>query len=240
MLLIGSSAIKHHFKDFRRNPKDLDYAVSKKMNSVKGIEYLYNPILGNLDGIADPDTLYTIKSSHVVGWDIKWEKHLYDIFFLGQKGCKLKKDLFLNLYKFWNNLHGENKRSNLDMSASDFFNNALTSPHDFYHTLINENPIYKKVLKDGAEVDVCENKFNLLSFEDKLDLVREEVMVMAYERYSKVYSFPKAYSVMLKKFILNHAPLWEAIFIVENHSKLYKPPFNYYKKINEYYEKVNS
>ena len=140
--------------------------------------------------------------------------------------------LFYKLYKFWNTIHNKNNRSNLDMSSNEFFNNALKTPHDYYHTLLNESPIYTKILKDGAEVDVSEDKFNDLSFEDKCNLVREEVMVMAYERY-KNYNFMKAYSIMLKKFILNHAPIWEAIFIIENYIILHRPQFDYFKKIEE-------
>lgn len=232
MLLIGSSAIKHHFPDFRRVPKDVDYAVSTKMESKKGLEYLYNPIIGNEDGIASPNLIYTLKISHVIGWDIKWERHMFDIQFLKQKGCKIDMNLFNKLYEFWNIHHGHNRRSDLDMSAEDFFNNALKTPHDYFHTLLNPSPTYLKVLKDDAEVDVCENKFNLLSFEEKCDLVREEVMVMAYERYKKT-NYMEAYGIMLKKFILSHAPIWEAIFIIENFVTLHKPLYNYFKVIEE-------
>jgi hypothetical protein len=42
-----------------------------------------------------------------------------------------------------------------------------------------------------------------------------------------------AYSRMLKKFVRSHAPLWEAIFILENYTRLHRPAFNYFKKIND-------
>lgn len=232
MLLIGSSAIKYHFPDFPREPKDTDYAVTEHTFNTKGIEYLYNPIIGNLDGIATPNILYTLKISHVIGWDIKWEKHMFDTQFLKSKGAKLNLNLFHNLYSFWNEHHSQNKRSDLNMTADEFFDNAVTCiyDHDFLHTLLNPYPTFKHVLKDGAEVDVDENKFNTLTFEQKCDLVTEEVMVMAYERFYKM-KWMHAYSKMLKKFILNHAPLWEAIFIIENFKTLHKPKFNYFKKI---------
>lgn len=78
MLLIGSSAIKYHFPDFPRIPKDKDYAVNDKtlLNS-REIEYLYNPIIGHLIGVADIDTLYTLKISHVIGWEINWDKQMF-------------------------------------------------------------------------------------------------------------------------------------------------------------------
>jgi len=232
MILIGSSAIKHHYPDFKRIPKDHDYAVSTKTKSTKSIEYLYNPIIGDKEGIASPDLLYTLKISHVIGWDINWDKHMFDIQFLKNKGCKLDYDLFQKLYEFWNINNGFNNRSDLNMTSEEFFNNALKTPHDYYHTLLNPYPIYQKILKDGAQVDVCQDKFNKLSFDEKCDLVREEVMVMAYERY-KNYHYMKAYIMMLKKFIISHAPIWEAIFIIENFITLHKPKFNYIETINK-------
>jgi hypothetical protein len=118
------------------------------------------------------------------------------------------------------------------MSSEDFFNNALKCEynHDYLHTFLKNPPTYTKVLKDGAEVDVSETKFNNLSFEEKCDLVKEEVMVMAFERYSKFY-YRNAYAKMMKKFIISHAPMWEAIFIIENYMSVYKPDYNFLKKI---------
>ena len=234
MLLIGSSAIKHHFPDFQRQPKDLDYVVDYEKPNVSGIEYLYNPVIGHLEGIADVNTLYTLKISHLAGWDINWDKHMFHTQFLKSKGAMIDSDLFYKLHSFWNEYHSPNKRSDLDMTADSFFDNAIVSKydHDFLHTLINPIPAYTKVLKDGAEVDVCEKKFESLSFEDKYNLVTEEVMVMAYERYQRI-GWQHGYTKMLKKFILSHAPIWEAIFIIENYKILHKPPFNYFKTIND-------
>lgn len=232
MILIGSTAIKHHFPDFPREPKDLDYAVPTTKSNIKGIEYLYNPVIGGLFGIASPDMLYTLKVSHLIGWDINWDKHTFDAQFLKSKGAKLDLDLFNKLYQFWNSYHNENRRSDLDMTADEFFDNVVKCEydHDYLHTLLNPHPTFNYVLKDGAEVDVCEGKFNNLSFEQKCDLVIEEVMVMAYERYYKS-GWMHAYTKMLKKFILSHAPIWEALFIIENYKSLHKPTFNYFKTI---------
>jgi hypothetical protein len=237
MLLIGSKAIKYHFPDFKREPKDLDYAVLTETRSDRtgdiAIEYLNNPILGHLSGVASPDTLYTLKMSHVVGWNLNWEKHMFDLQFLRNKGAKLNLEMFNQLYNFWKDVHGKNKRSDLKMTAEDFFNNALKCEHghDWLHTIINPIPTYTKVLKDGAEVEVCPIKFEQLSFDEKCALVEEEVMIMAYERYKKI-GYQHGYSRMLKKFIISHAPLWEAVFIVENYVRLHKPPFNYFKHID--------
>ena len=125
-------------------------------------------------------------------------------------------------------------RSDLEMTADQFFNNAMKNSglHDTIHTFLNPIPTYTMVLKDGAEVEVDKDKFDALGLEDKWALVREEVEVMAWERYRKD-DFRIAYSKMLKKFILNHAPLWEAVFIIENFVTLHRPNRNYYQLIEE-------
>lgn len=239
-MIVGSYCILYHFPDFYRKPKDLDYIeggpVPMNPNDYK-VECLKNPVLldaekYNSSGYCSKDNLYTLKMSHMF-WDIRWEKHISDIMFLKDKGCKLNRDLFFKLYDYWNTVHEPNRRSNLQMSSEDFFTNALNleHSHDFVHTLIKEVPTYTLILKDGAEVEVDENKFNQLTFEQKCSLVKEEVFVMAWERYSK-YLHYIAYQKMLKKFIINHAPLWEAIFILDNFKELKTPCFNGVKGFN--------
>ncbi len=238
IILIGSQAIKNHFPDFSRKPKDLDYIITNSpepnTKSTREIEYLHNPVFdGYPHKMLLPNDLYTLKISHLF-WDINWDKHMFDVQFLKSKGCELDMVLFYKLYTNWNVEHGKNVRSDLNMSATDFFDNAVSCEydHDDIHLLINPNPIYKKIHKDGEEVDVDSDKFELLSFEDKCDLVREEVYVMAWERF-KHMPYKHAYSRMLKKFIMNHAPMWEALFIIENYIILHKPIINYYKKIED-------
>lgn len=227
MILIGSGAIKHWFPDFPREPKDLDYIGRGKNGN--GVEYHDNDVFKYYGhSIMLPDDLYTLKMSHLF-WNINWDKHMFDVQFLRNRGCKLKLDLFHLLYNYWNQVHGKNKRSDLKMSAEDFFDNAVKCDyrHDDLHTLLNQTPTYMKVLI--GEVEVGEEKFNNLSFEEKCDLVTEEIMVMAWERYKGDHRL--AYSRMLKKFIISHAPIWEAIFIIENYILLHKPKFNFFKKI---------
>lgn len=234
-IIIGSTATRHYFPDFPREPKDIDYAVKERITgSTREIEYLVNPVLFNYTDAEylPPDMLYTLKVSHIF-WDIFWEKNMWDIQWLLEKGCKLNKQLFDDLYEYWNGYHGKNHRSKLDMSADEFFDNAITCPvpHDDLHEMLKEVPTYTKVLKDGAEVDVSEDKFNALSFDEKRDLVMEEVMVMSFER--KFHSNYKiSYGRMLRKFIRNHAPMWEALWIIENFKKLYKPDFDYFTFLN--------
>lgn len=233
MILIGSKAIKHWFNDFPREPKDTDYIVTwKPLNKEPGLEYHFNEILDRYPApVLSANDLYTLKISHLF-WDIKWEKHMFDVQFLRKKGCKLDYDLFKKLFNYWCDVHGTPKRSNLDVTAEDFFNNALKKyDHDYLHTLINPAPTYKKVLKDGEEVAVDEQKYHALSHEEKLELVREEIYVMAYERLAG-RTYRAAYSWMLKKFIIHHAPMFEALFIIENFIELHRPIINYKQKLD--------
>lgn len=255
MILIGSTAIKYWFPDFPREPKDVDYAVKDKgiLKSDRETEFLLNPVFcdfvgyrnmyRNTGNVPTADEIYTLKMSHLF-WDVNWDKHFFDVRWLKDRGCVLIRPLFDELYQFWNKYHGTNKRSKLDMTAEDFFDNAVKCPyeHDWLHTLLQNPPTYTKVLKDGAEVDVSEEKFDNLSEEEKASLVKEEVMVMSYERkFHKDYRH--SYGRMLKKFIINHAPMWEALWIIENFKLVYKPDFDYFNylnnKINEHTSHFN-
>ena len=255
MIIIGSTAIKYWFTDFNREPKDFDIILyedeplSKEFesNGYK-VETLLNPILlqfckqdlSQVSPYLNPNSLYTLKMSHMF-WNLNWDKHMFDIQFLRKKGCQLNIDLFTDLYQYWNEFHGKNKRSDLKMTSDDFFNNVLDYPilHDDMHQILvqheyfeNKVPTYTKILKDNCEVEVCETKFNQLSHTEKCNLVIEEVMIMAEERYN-TFPYRIAYGKMLMKFVISHAPIWEAIFIIENYIELHKCPFNFNKFFNK-------
>ena len=237
-ILIGSKAIKHWYADFTREPKDTDFAVDEKgTSSDPNTEHLYNPVLFKFtnDEILSPGFLLTLKASHLF-YDTNWDKHMFDTQFLVKKGNKIKKDLFLELVDFWKDYLPEVRRSKLDMTKEDFFTNKVNydvAEHDILHTFINPEPLYKVILKDGCEVNLDESKWDNLNDETKMELVQEEVYVMAYERYRKL-DYRKAYHRMLNKFIMTHAPLFMIPFIVENYIKMLKPKFNYYERIERH------
>ena len=240
-ILIGSSAIKHWFPDFPREPKDIDYAVLHPKSREGDIEYLENPVLFEFcdELIASPGILYTLKISHLFWHPEQFEKHMFDVQFLRQKGCTINKPLFHKLYSYWTGKFGVNKRSNLQMSAEDFFDNAVKCEHDhdYLHTVLIKHPHFKgqalptytKILV--GEVEVGEHLFNTLSHEEKCNLVIEEVMCMAFERMFHS-NYKVNYYRMLKKFLMNHAPLWEATFIIENWIELHTINFDFITFIN--------
>lgn len=249
-MIIGSVAMKHWFPEFNREPKDIDVILGQHQkwdtDGEYRLEILQNPILleyynNDMPDYCPSDILLTLKMSHLF-WDLNWEKHMFDTQFLLGKGILYNKDLFYKLYEHWNQYHKKNKRSDLKMTADKFFNNAIKFPvgHDELHYLLVDRPAFLDILKDGEDVDVCEHKFNLLNHEKKCNLVTEEIMVMALERYSNLH-YRQAYSKMFKKFIISHAPLWEALFIIENFKQLYKPKFNYFNHLNQkIYESVSN
>ena len=251
-LVIGSTAIKHWFPDFPREPRDLDYVVNIKgmWSKEEGVEYLENDWLYlqqdkyAKDGYLLPDALLTLKISHSF-WELdngSHSKHLWDISFLVEKGCKFIPDLFYKLFTYWEGIHGKRKSSDLEMTATDFFDNALPKEfeHDHLHEILithpyfesQESPTYTKILI--GEVEVSEDKFNLLSEREKYNLVFEEVCVMSWEkgRFPEDMYWKRKYSRMLKKFLLNHCPLWEGIWILQNYKQLSQPPFNYQNYLN--------
>lgn len=252
MVIIGSKAIKHYFPDFPREPKDIDIICNDtteecinnrwdELMLIKGekrIERLSNPILleryshnkSNLLVCLSTNDIYTLKISHMF-WDIKWNKHMFDIVFLTKKGCNFDENLFWDLYKYWEEKHGKRKTSDLTKSTDTFFNNALKKyDHDYLHTIINLNPLYKRILVEDDKVTTSQSKWENLTRQEKLDLIREECYVMAFERLAD-RDYRTAYSWQLKQLILHHLPLWQAIFAIENYDKLRKPIINYKEKI---------
>lgn len=243
MLLIGSRAIKHHFPDFRREPKDTDYAVMEKLpgDRPNRTEYLEIPELCSLyepGSIIEPDDLYTLKMSHVF-WSILQEKHLSDLSFLKLRGCKLNPELFKTLYRHWEMKHGPNVRQNFDKANEEFFNDHVKREmdHDDIHAIMNPEPLYKLAKEDLGYAAISQRIFTILPLETQMDIVREEAYVLAIERFlipGTGVHWRVAYARMLRAMIGRLTPLWLGIFIADNYSILNKPKFNFYKKFNDH------
>lgn len=245
MLIIGSTALKYHYPDFKRNPGDFDIVggrdrftledLSKQWGDLK-VEHLHNPVILKYQeyGYIKPELLLSLKISHLF-WDINWFKHMFDIQFLLSKGVKYDLKLINELIEFWKTQHKNIRRSNLESGKEDFFTNAVNvdeNEHDYLHTLINPTPMYTLLLKEGCEVELDESKFHAMTFEQKCDVVFEETAVMAWERYKKNH-FREAYKLQLKDNIMKHFPQYIALFAIENYRELERPKYNYREKINK-------
>lgn len=244
-IIIGSTAMKRWYPEFPREPSDLDIVVKSKegLKGSKEVEYLLNPVLfkheKSKEGYISPDLLLTLKVSHLF-WDINWEKHLFDTQWLLEKGHKVNREAFEEFLQYWKETKPKIKRSNLEMSKEEFFDNAVnkdTLEHDELHKLINPVPMYTRLLKEGAEVELDISKFEKMSHEDKLEVVREETYVMAYERFKGVY-YKRAFKRMLKKCIIQHFPKEIAIFALLNYKVLEVPSINFIKTIEDGLRKV--
>ena len=222
-LIIGSTAIRYYFPDFNRNPKDIDVAVLKDKPREGNKEFLVNPVILKYQesGYLEPNLLLSLKISHLF-WDINWDKHLYDVQFLLSKGCKYDLGLIQELRIFWDSYLPKVRRSRLEMNKEDFFTNNVNEDveqHDYLHTLLADIPAYTKLLREGCEVELDENKWHALSLEEKCDVVFEETAVMAFERY-KIVDYRVAYKRQLKDNIIKHFPFYITIWSIENYKNL--------------------
>lgn len=222
--LIGSKALLHWYPDLGRVPSDTDYAVSEEVIiKTIGVEYLYNPIFKQFNNsIATPEQLLALKVSHLF-WDTNWDKHMFDVQFLLDKGIKLNLELYGQFREFFEGYLPTIKRSALNQSKEEFFTNAVNEDvdeHDKLHLLLAEVPAYTKILKDGCDVEVDFNKFENLSFEEKIDVVIQEAAIMGFERYSSKIPWYKAYHIQLKQNIMKHYPEPIALFAIHNYKQL--------------------
>lgn len=228
-----------YFKD--RVAKDLDYFSDKP---IEGGDVFYHPRLeeyefwaGDTERVASIDELYTIKMSHIF-WDLRngsWEKHARDIMTFHEFGnADLIPDLYKLLYEIWGEVHGK-KKANLSQMAKDFFNDKVVRiyEHDSIHASVAyyDAPLYERILADGEEVKVDKSKFDVMSCDDKLKLVREEVYATALERLiipsNYTYSPRRAYAWALRRTVTSLARGWFALFIAENLEHVWKPDVDY-------------
>lgn len=248
-LLVGSNALKIWYPEFKRTPKDTDYFVTEPTPNDRenNIEYFYHPMLAKYltdcgdwpDQIAGRDALYTIKVSHAF-WALRngsWEKHMYDLMFLQDKGCEVIPEFYDVLYNVWVEVHGA-KRANLNVPASEFFTNTVERKydHDSIHRSIayGDRPLYESILKDNSEVAVSREKFEALTHEQKCQLVREEVYATALERILIPTNFSKspraAYAWAMRQTITSFSKGWFPYWVVTNYLDVYKPDCNFVQR----------
>lgn len=255
-LLVGSTAAKHWFPDFR-DARDIDYLVSdpdEEMRNTRGIEYFYHPYLKDIveehvSAIAEPYFLYTLKVSHAF-WALRngsWDKHMNDIKFFQGKGVDFAPGLYDVFYKTWEEVHGK-KRAKLtaDTTASEFFTKAVERvyDHDSIHDSIayGSEPMFNRILRDGSEVAVSKDKFLALTHEEKCQLVREEVYATALERILIPSDFTKsprmAYHWALRQTITSFSKGWFPLWIVLNYRDVEKPDCDYVQRHKDNAERL--
>ena len=239
--LIGSKALQEYFPEVVA--KDVDYFSDE---AIPGAETFYHPRLEEWawGEVASVDELFTLKVSHAF-WKLReWKKHMSTIDFLLQKDAKFIPELYGILYPIWEERYGQ-KRAKLDASAEEFFNKHVKRvyEHDSIHRAIafGSAPLFEAILKEGSAVAVSKTKFDALSLEDKLKLVREEVFATALERQVIPHdgkNWRSSYGWALEELITSYSKGWFPLFVVLHFDKLKTAPFNYYEKMLNNSEKL--
>lgn len=177
-----------------REPKDLDIWYYDEQPTIRTYSSKLRPefkempkdVIQYIQNNYTLDTFYTIKLSHA-GWDIHWEKTVADLAFLKGQGAECDDYLYDTLHSYWQSFHGSKEQLSLKKTKEQFFTNAVVCPidHDYLHEVVAHypQPLYSTVLKDGQEVLVDKDKFMALSPGDRLKMIREEIYVIALERF---------------------------------------------------------
>lgn len=247
LTLIGSTAAKHWFEDFR-TPNDTDYHT----DSLEGTDRLLKAVYPEVDiftderlgqwswgRVATPEELYTMKVSHAF-WEIEntWDKHMADVVFFQRKGVKFNRELYDILKPIWKDLHGR-KITNLKQNSANFFKDAVPRvyDHDSIHASIayGDHPLYEDILVPGEEVMVDSTKFfEGMGYDTQLKLVREEVYATALERIlipkNYQYSPAAAYAWALRRTITSLFKGEWALWAVLNYNILAKPDCDYRRR----------
>ena len=167
------------------------------------------------------DAVYTIKCSHL-GWDIFWNKHKRDVLYLKKIGAKLIEPLYIALVEHWKKEHGNKDFLSLYKDKTEFFNDFVEYryDHDYLHELAAypDKPIYTKCLKEGEDVAIDKSKFSKLPFTEQVKMFREEITVIAAERWMIPHSihWSKAYHYSLRKTVTSLTKNWATDFLIRN------------------------
>ena len=95
------------------------------------------------------------------------------------------------------------------------------------------------MLKDGHDVLIDKKKFDTMLFEDQIRMLREEITVIAAERwlidpkYKGKISWFRAYLFSLRKTVTTLTKGSYSYFIMENIEHFIKPDYSYFKHLLE-------
>lgn len=242
-MIFGSTAIKHFYRDFR-DPKDLDVMTPDPLMTREEEHYWipeYEDLIqaSNNKKFLDPDLILTLKASHA-GWNIHWQKTMFDILFLKRKGLQINKPLYERLCKAWVKVHGKKSAPLKGKTADEFFDDHVKRKyvHDDIHKAVAyyDEPLYFRILKSEDSVDCSEEKFAALSLEDQVRLAKEEIFVTALERWiipNPKFSAGRAYQASLKKFVTTMSSGWMTYFLIDNFGLLCHNTENYVEKFKQ-------
>lgn len=250
-MIFGSTAARFWYPEFRE-PQDLDILYKGNLMEKDVQSYWYGAsseyIINNNKHpeYVDAGLLYTVKAAHCK-WDIHWNKTMGDIVFFQKKGLKINDELFKLLIADFTECHSERWATLKGKTSTTFFEDAVPRKyvHDSIHEAVAfyERPLYESILKSAGSVECSRTKFEELSLQDRLKLVKEEVYCTALERYlipnDFKYSSWRAYSQSLKKLMTTMSSAgYFSRFIIENYLDLYKPDSDYVARFKQRQHKL--
>lgn len=245
-ITVGRTALYQQFGITKvRKPTDRDVWGDTPQGNSAGIDYcqMSTEIMGLFSdesqqfGIAMPEDLLAIKLSHLP-YDIFWWKHAQDVLFLQYKyGYSPNTPLYNALKEHWKQEFGNKDYLSLYKTRDKFFDDFVPKQyeHDYLHTLIAQGngfggfPIYEKCLKEGQDVAIDYDKFCLLPFEERVRMFKEEIAVIALERWAipSVGTIPlcHAWNRALHKTVTRLTKSWASEFLVMNLGRFTSPLF---------------
>lgn len=235
-LIVGSTATYHWFPD-SRIPQDIDLLTPAKVvgneSKVCVVDCQWHEAAEllmslNKDPVfMDPDLLYTLKVSHA-HWNVKWDKTMYDVAFLQNKGCQLNSRAYSELVSVWTRVHGE-KRVNMNQTMDTFFKDAVRREydHEMLHELVafNRRPMHEKIRPNLSNAWCSEEMFCDLTVDEQLQTALEEMLVTAIERShltvdSKRSTKVSAVYTAYKQLVTSMTKGWFARFLIMNRNLL--------------------
>lgn len=240
-VVIGSTALSYHGINLRPKPSDFDLWITEDEPFQPQSDYhvMSREIMKMVECTRDngvlyatPNSIATIKMSHLAWDNYAWSKHKWDYLNLkNNHNCEVDEELRLALIEFWKKDLGNKDFLSLDQNTKDFFtdNVEYEFDHDDLHYLVaNGYPLYIKCLKEESEVLIDKYKFFAMPKDLQLRMFQEEITVIALERYilnekNEINSFVHAWNLALRKTITNLTKGWASQFIIENLEFYLKP-----------------
>lgn len=237
-ILVGSDAARFWISDFRMN-KDIDWWSTEHFEG-EGFDISIIPteIIATMEnrsvfgGVASLNDLLTIKLSHLP-YDIQWKKHMNDYLVFKKHGAEVNQELYVALQKHWENVHGNKPHLSLYKTKDSFFDDYVPKEqeHDYLHELVAypNKPVYTQCLQKGQQVMIDWDKFLSMSFEQQVRMFREEINIIATERWllptkkSGKITFREAYSKSLHKTVTALTKGRASRFMCENIEKFIRP-----------------
>ena len=235
-ILVGSSAAKVHLPFFRE-AKDIDAWCREKIWDIdcsvmppEIFKLMEHDSLVNR--CASLNDLLTIKLSHLP-YDILWKKHLNDYLMFKKHGAQINQALYVALQQHWESVHGNKSFLSLYRTKDNFFDDYVEKEqeHDYLHELVAypDKPVYSRCLQEGQEVMIDWDKFLAMPFEQQVKMFREEINVIATERWllptkdSGKITFREAYSKSLHKTVTALTKGKASRFLCENIEEFIRP-----------------